>query len=117
MDPMVPHGIAVVMTAPATFRITAPACPDRHLAAAEALGADISGVSLEKAGECLAKQLTFLMKEAGLANGLSGLGFDKKQIPQMAASGFTQKRPLAQAPIEVTQDQLEEIYNNSMRLW
>jgi alcohol dehydrogenase class IV len=38
---MVPHGIAVVINAPAAFRYTALANPARHLEAAAALGADV----------------------------------------------------------------------------
>ncbi len=117
VDPMVPHGIAVVMTAPATFRLTAGACPQRHLEAAEALGADVRHVDLENAGECLAAQLIKLMKQAGLANGLRGLGIQADQIPEMAKNGFLQKRPLAQAPLTVTQAQLEAIYINAMQYW
>ena len=37
-DKMVPHGIAVVINAPAAFRFTASANPKRHFEAAAALG-------------------------------------------------------------------------------
>ena len=37
---MVPHGIAVVVNAPAAFRFTAPAAAKRHMQAAAALGVE-----------------------------------------------------------------------------
>ena len=116
-DPMVPHGIAVVMTAPAVFRVTGTVAEQRHLSAAGALGADLSGAGANDAGQILASRMVEMMKAAGLVNGLGELGIKETEIPAMAKSGFTQKRPLAQAPIDVTEADLVSIYQDSMKLW
>jgi hypothetical protein len=35
----------------------------------------------------------------------------------MAEAAFAQKRPLAQAPLEITENDLAEIYRGAMRYW
>ena len=48
---LVPHGLSVTITAPEVFTFTAAGCPDRHLAGAQALGADITGIKQADAGK------------------------------------------------------------------
>jgi|GEM_PF-3062634 hypothetical protein len=68
--PLIPQGMAVALNAPAAFRFTAPACPEKHLEAAEALGADISGAGPEDAGEVLAGRIIEIMKRLKSPTGL-----------------------------------------------
>ena len=51
--PLVPHGMSVILHTAAVARFTAPADPKRHLRAAQALGADVAGATLDEAGEVL----------------------------------------------------------------
>ncbi len=116
-DPMVPHGISVVINAPAAFRFTARAAPERHLQAAAALGADVSGIDPKDGGELLATTLIEMMRKAGIPSGIAELGYTDADIPRMAEAAFAQKRPLAQAPLEITENDLAEIYRGAMRYW
>ena len=81
--PMVPHGISVILNAPAVFRFTAPACPQRHLEAAAILGADTSGKALADAGEILSDRIVAFMQRLKLPNGLNGLGYTPRDIPSL----------------------------------
>jgi len=116
-DPMVPHGIAVVINAPAAFRFTAPANPGRHLEAAAALGADTAGAALEDAGEILARAFISLMREAGLPSGIAALGYRESDVPALAEGAFAQQRPLVMAPRSVSKQDLESIYRDALRYW
>ncbi len=116
-DPMVPHGIAVVINAPAAFRFTASANPARHLEAAAALGADVAGAAPEDAGEILAQAFISLMRETGLPSGIAALGYGEADVPRLAEGAFAQQRPLVMAPRSVSKQDLEGLYRDAMRYW
>jgi alcohol dehydrogenase class IV len=114
---MVPHGIAVVINAPAAFRFTAPANPVRHLEAAAALGVDTAGAAPEDAGELLARAFVGLMRDAGLPSGIAALGYGEADVPALAQGAFAQQRPLVMAPRSVSLQDLEGLYRGAMRYW
>lgn len=97
--PIIPHGVSVAVTAPSVFRFTAPSNPERHLAAAEAFGVDISNVKRESAGEVLAEALIkFLALLGDQPRGLKDLGFTRADIEGLVEGTIPQKRVLMLAP-------------------
>lgn len=115
--PMVPHGMAVVMNAPAVFRFTASACPERHLRGAEVLGADVSGAKLEDAGKILANRLIQVMERLGLPNGLSGLGYTLDDIPLLVEGTLPQHRVTKLSPRPADADDLSKLFEDALIYW
>ncbi|MHC5022183.1 MAG: hydroxyacid-oxoacid transhydrogenase, partial [Planctomycetota bacterium] len=115
--PLCPHGISVVVNAPAAFRFTGPAAAQRHLHAAQTLGADVDGVAPNNAGSVLAEKLQDMMRETGIPNGLEALGYGEADIPGLVAGAYAQQRLLTIAPLEVTEDDLAALYADAMRYW
>ena len=113
-DPLVPHGMAVALTAPAAFRFTFDADPARHLRAAELLGArDVGTPERER----LPAALLALMRDVGLPNGLAAVGYTEADADHLVAGAAQQQRLLATAPREVTDDDLAAILRSSLTLW
>lgn len=112
---MVPHGLSVVINAPAAFRFTADTAPDRHLTAARALGA--TGGGLMDAGEILSGHLEHMMRATGIPSGLKALGYGEDDIPALVDGAWKQQRLLVMAPKEVTRDHLAALYGAAMRYW
>src|SRR4029079_18614862 len=81
--PLVPHGMSVILNAPAVFRFTASASPARHLEAAAALGGGVTGVKVIDAGKVLADRVTWFMNRLGVPNGLRALGYTTSDIPDL----------------------------------
>ena len=116
-EPMVPHGMSVIVNAPSVFRFTAEACPERHLQGAEWLGADVRGAAPGDAGEILGKHLIGLMRTTGIPNGISGVGYGERDVDALSAGAFAQQRLLTNAPRDVSRDDLGQLFRGAMRYW
>jgi hydroxyacid-oxoacid transhydrogenase len=115
--PLVPHGMAVVLNAPAAFRFTGSANPERHLKAAEVLGADVSGARLEDAGSILADRVIQIMKRLNIPNGLSAIGYSRDDIPQLVEGTLPQHRVIKLSPRPVGPEELTRIFEDAMVYW
>ncbi len=113
-EAMVPHGLSVVIGAPAAFRFTAPSSPERHLEAAALLGADVRGARVMDAGEILARTLAGLMVDAGLPVGLGALGYEVGDLDALVAGTAVQKRLLDNAPRAIDRDDLAAVFRAAL---
>jgi alcohol dehydrogenase class IV len=112
-----PHGVSVVLSAPAVVRRTASADPARHLKVAELLGADVRSANSEDAGELLSQRLVALMRRLATPNGTAGVGATESHLPALVAGTLAQTRLLANAPILSNEAELIELFNAGLSCW
>ncbi|MSS73388.1 MAG: iron-containing alcohol dehydrogenase [Candidatus Latescibacteria bacterium] len=117
--PIIPHGMSVALNAPAVFRFTGPACPERHLQAAGLLGADVSGVRnpKEEAGEVLAGRIVAILKQLEMPNGLKAVGFTREDIPALVAGTLPQHRVTKLSPRPASEADLAAMFEDALTGW
>ena len=95
--PFVPHGWSVIVTAPAAFRFTYEADPEKHRRAAEL----IAGRELPDADEnTLPEVLTDLMRDVGAPSGVRGSATTRTTSSDLVEGAVKQQRLLVIAPRE-----------------
>lgn len=138
-EAMIPHGESVSLTAPAAFRFTFPADPERHLRAASLL--DPSGASTRSdfgsgagagsgagsgvgAGsganddrERLPRAIVALMRDIGTPSGIGAVGYTESDIPELVAGTLKQQRLLSMAPRDVSGEDLTAVFRDSIANW
>jgi hydroxyacid-oxoacid transhydrogenase len=115
--PLIPHGMSVILNAPAVFRFTATADPPRHLEAARLMGADVSGAGPEDAGEVLAGAIIDLMRRTGMPNGLKAVGYGPEDVDALVAGTVVQHRVTKLSPRPADKVELKALFLDSMTLW
>jgi alcohol dehydrogenase class IV len=113
-EPLVPHGMAVSLTAPESFRFTFDAAPDRPQRAAQLLDPQRSAADGPHA---LPAVLAGLMRDIGIPGGVAAVGFTESDVDELVGGALKQQRLLATAPREVNADDLGGIFRRSMSLW
>ena len=116
-EPLVPHGMAVILNAPSVFRFTASINPQRHVEAVHHLGADVSDVAPEDAGTALAEDLIRIMRAVDMPNGLSAVGYSEADCTALADGAWPQQRLLQNGPIESDKSLLAEMFHGAVRYW
>ncbi|MGH2969432.1 MAG: hydroxyacid-oxoacid transhydrogenase, partial [Solirubrobacteraceae bacterium] len=112
--PFVPHGHSVIVTAPAAFRFTYDAAPERHHTVAELL----AGEPIPDPGpDTLPELLRQLMRDVGAPSGIAELGYTEDDVPALVEGALKQQRLLVVAPKEVGDADLTHILDASMRNW
>lgn len=112
--PIVPHGMAVILNAPAVFRHTAAANPERHRRAAECLGAELRDVADAELGEALAAHISTLMSRTGLPADLSAVGYGPADIESLVTGTLAQQRLLGNAPSPIDADVLRRLFADAL---
>src|SRR3954466_2044854 len=114
---IVPHGMSVILNAPAVFRFTASANRARHLEAAEALGANTAGAKVEDAGRILADRITWFMQRLQMPNGLKAIGYSSSDIPALVEGTLPQHRVTKLSPRPAGPDELAALFEDAMVGW
>ena len=105
----VPHGLSVIVTAPAAFRFTYDADPERHHRAAELLTGEPA-----EGPDALPDALAALMRDVDAPTTISELGYTEDDIPELVEGALQQQRLLAVAPREIGAHDLERILRESL---
>jgi hydroxyacid-oxoacid transhydrogenase len=115
--PLIPHGFSVILNAPAVFRYTASANPDRHLQAAEALGVDIARCKAQDAGRVLAERIAWFMQNLQTPNGLGAIGYTRADIPKLVEGTLPQHRVTKLSPRPAGTDELAGLFEDALAAW
>jgi alcohol dehydrogenase class IV len=107
--PFVPHGHSVIVTAPAAFRFTYEAMPERHHHVAELLTGE-----RQEGPDALPEALAQLMRDVGAPTSVRELGYTEDDVDAIVEGALKQQRLLSIAPRQPSADDLRHIVTASL---
>jgi hydroxyacid-oxoacid transhydrogenase len=115
--PIIPHGMSVILNAPAVFRFTAPAAPERHKWASGLLGYPLETDDPDEIGEGLAQAIIDIMKRVEMPNGLNAVGFTDADVDDLVKGTLPQERVTKLSPRPASEADLRNLFLDAMSYW
>lgn len=111
---LVPHGQSVIVTAAAAFEFTYPTAPERHLRAAELLGASTAGVTVRNGASLLPQTILDIVRDTGGPPGIAAFGYRQADVPRLVEGAVKQQRLLTCCPRAAGPEELTRVFRASM---
>lgn len=100
----IPHGIANAALLPYVIKFNLPACPERFRDIAIALGADVTGLSVEQAAARTVDAVVALNQAIGIPATIRELGVDLEFLPQMVSDSMRSGNVLVNPRLTTARD-------------
>jgi hydroxyacid-oxoacid transhydrogenase len=119
--PIVPHGFAVALTAPACFRHNASTNPERHLRCARLLDPrnehNTRDATPDQAGEALRLAVVAMMRRNKMPSGLAEIGYGEAHMNDLVKGALPQRRLLDNNPRPLDAASIAQIYRESFNVF
>lgn len=119
--PLIPHGLSVVVNAPAVFRFTGPACPQRHFECATILARrkgknlTLTDQNKSEAGKILADEIMELMQDLNVPLDLESLGYGIDDVEALVQGTLPQHRVTKLSPRPVGEEELRALFLDALK--
>jgi hydroxyacid-oxoacid transhydrogenase len=81
------------------------------------MGVDVAKANPADAGELLAGAVIDLMRQTGMPNGLSAVGFGPEDVDQLVAGTLPQHRVTKLSPRPANAEDLKQLFLDSLTCW
>ena len=117
---IVPHGLSVIVNAPAVFSFTGAADPERHTYCARILYTERTGEQPASThlrrdpGQWLADEIKYLCQDLNVPMGLTTFGYKEEDIHNLVQGTLPQHRVTKLSPRPVGKQELESLFLRAM---